>query len=122
MRTIAIARGKENESLAEKLGSHHYIDSQASNPAAELTKLGGANVILATVTDAKAMNAVMGGLSLNGKLVIVGAPHEPLQLPAVLLIGGRRSVTGWPSGSSIDSQETLAFSAMTDVRWMLEWC
>jgi D-arabinose 1-dehydrogenase-like Zn-dependent alcohol dehydrogenase len=66
------------------------------------------------------MSAVLGGLSLNGKMVIVGAPHEPLQVPAVLLISGRRSITGWPSGSSIDSQDTLAFSALTGVRSMNE--
>jgi D-arabinose 1-dehydrogenase-like Zn-dependent alcohol dehydrogenase len=120
MKTIAIARGKDKEPLAKKLGAHHYIDSQATDPAAELTKLGGANVILATVTDAKTMNAVMGGLSLNGKMVIVGAPHEPLSVSAGFLIGGRRSITGWPSGSSIDSQDTLAFSALTGVRSMNE--
>ncbi|MFZ5876451.1 MAG: alcohol dehydrogenase [Nitrospirota bacterium] len=120
MRTIAIARGKDKEPLAKKLGAHHYIDSQASDPAAELMKLDGAKIILATVTDAKAMNAALGGLGLNGKLVIVGAPHEPLQVPAVLLIGGRRSIMGWPSGSSVDSQDTLAFSALTGVRSMNE--
>jgi D-arabinose 1-dehydrogenase-like Zn-dependent alcohol dehydrogenase len=120
MRTIAIARGKDKEPLAMKLGARHYIDSQASDPTAQLMKLGGAKIILATVTDANAMNAVLGGLSLNGKLVILGAPHEPLQVPAGLLIGGRRSITGWPSGSSIDSQDTLAFSALTGVRSMNE--
>lgn len=120
MRTIAIARGKDKEPLAKNLGAHHYIDSQATDPSAELMKLGGAKIILATVTDAKAMNAAMGGLGLNGKMIIVGAPHEPLQVPAVLLISGRRSVTGWPSGSSIDSQDTLAFSALTGVRSMNE--
>jgi alcohol dehydrogenase/propanol-preferring alcohol dehydrogenase len=120
MKTIAIARGKDKEPLAKKLGAHHYIDSQASDPAAELMKLGGADFILTTVTDAKAMNAVMGGLSLNGKMIIVGAPHEPLQVSAGFLIGGRRSIMGWPSGSSIDSQDTLAFSALTGVRSMNE--
>lgn len=120
MRTIAIARGKEKEPLAKHLGAQHYIDSQASDPAAELVKLGGANIILSTVTDAKAVNAAMGGLGLNGKLVIVGAPHEPLSISPGFLIGGRRSITGWPSGSSIDSQDTLAFSALTGVRSMNE--
>lgn len=120
MRAIAIARGKDKEPLAKKLGAHHYIDSQASDPAAELMKLGGAKIILSTVTEAKAVNAVLGGLSLNGKLLVVGAPHEPLQVPVVILIGGRRSVAGWPSGSSIDSQDTLAFSALTGVRSMNE--
>ncbi len=120
MRTIALARGKDKEPLAKKLGAHHYIDSQATDPAAELMKLGGASIILSTVTDAKAVNAVMGGLGLNGKLVIVGAPHEPLSVSPGFLIGGRRSIAGWPSGSSIDSQDTLAFSALTGVRSMNE--
>ena len=115
-RTIAIARGKHKEDLAKELGAHHYIDSEGSDPAVELTKMGGANVILATVTDAKAMTATMGGLALNGKFIVVGAPAEPLQIPAGLLIGGRRTISGWPSGSSIDSQDTLAFCALSGVR------
>jgi D-arabinose 1-dehydrogenase-like Zn-dependent alcohol dehydrogenase len=119
-KTIAIARGKDKEPLAKKLGAQHYINSQAQDPAAELVKLGGAKIILATVTDANAMGAVMGGLGVNGKLVILGAPHEPLQVPPGLLIGGRRSIVGWPSGSSIDSQDTLAFSTLTGVRSMNE--
>src|SRR5574341_715894 len=120
MKTIAIARGKDKEALAKQLGAHHYIDSQGSNPATELVKFGGANIILSTVTDAKAVNAVMGGLGLNGKLLVVGAPHEPLSVAPGLLIAGRRSITGWPSGSSIDSQDALAFSALTGVRSMNE--
>jgi D-arabinose 1-dehydrogenase-like Zn-dependent alcohol dehydrogenase len=115
-RTIAIARGKDKEPLAKELGALQYIDSEATDPAAELTKLGGAKVILATVTNAKAMTATLGGLALNGKLLIVGAPAEPLQVPASLLIGGRRSISGWPSGSAIDSQDTLAFCALSGVR------
>ena len=120
MKTVAIARGKDKEPLAKKLGAQHYINSQAQDPAAELVKLGGAKIILATVTDGNAMNAVLGGLAINGKLVVLGAAHEPLQVPALLLISGRRSVAGWPSGSPIDSQDTLAFSALTGVRSMNE--
>ena len=119
-RTIAIARGKSKESLAKELGAHQYIDSESSDPAVELTKLGGANVILATVTNAKAMTAAIEGLALNGKFVVIGAPAEPLQIPAGLLIGGRRTIAGWPSGSSIDSQDTLAFCAISGVRSMNE--
>jgi D-arabinose 1-dehydrogenase-like Zn-dependent alcohol dehydrogenase len=119
-RTIAIARGKEKEPLAKQLGAAQYIDSETNDPAAELAKIGGAKIILATVTNAKAMMAAMGGLALNGKFVVVGAPAEPLQVPAALLIGGRRSIAGWPSGSSIDSQETLAFCALSGVRSMNE--
>jgi len=115
-RTVAIARGKDKEALARKLGAHHYIDSQAQDPAEELKRLGGARVVLATVTSGKAMTAVLGGLGIDGKLVVLGAAHEALEVPALLLIGGRRSVAGWPSGNAIDSQDTMAFSEMTGVR------
>jgi D-arabinose 1-dehydrogenase-like Zn-dependent alcohol dehydrogenase len=115
-RTVAIARGKDKAPLAKQLGAQVYIDSQTQDPAEELTKLGGARVILATVTSGKAMNATVAGLGLNGKMIVVGAADEPIQVPAYLLIGGRRSVTGWPSGTSIDSQDTLNFSAQTGVR------
>lgn len=119
-KTVAIARGKDKEPLAKKLGARQYIDSQSQNPAEELAKLGGAKVILATVTSGKAMSAVLGGLGVNGKLVMVGVADEPLEVPSSLLISGRRSIVGWPSGTSIDSQETMAFSALTGVRPMTE--
>lgn len=118
-KTVGIARGRDKEALAMKLGARHYIDSRAQDPAAEL-KLGGAKVILATVTNGEAMSAVLGGLAVNGKLVVLGAPADPLKVPAGLLIGGRRSIVGWPSGSSIDSQDTLSFSASSGVRSMNE--
>jgi D-arabinose 1-dehydrogenase-like Zn-dependent alcohol dehydrogenase len=118
--TIAIARGKDKEALAKELGARHYIDSQAQDPAVELQKLGGAKIILATVTDAKAMSSVVAGLAIDGKLMVLGAPPDSLQIPALLLIGGRRSVVGWPSGSSIDSQDTLRFCALTGIRSMNE--
>ncbi len=119
-KTVAIARGKDKGDLARKLGAHHYIDSQTQDPAVELTRLGGARLILSTVTSGKAVNAVLGGLGLNGKLLLLGAADEPLQVPVPLLIGGRRSVQGWPSGSSIDSQDTLGFAAINQVRPMTE--
>ena len=119
-RTVAIARGMDKEPLARKLGAVYYIDSHAQDAAAELVKLGGAKVILATVTSGKAMSAVLGGLGVNGKLIIVGAADEPLEVNAFLFIGGRRSIIGWPSGNSIDSQDTLAFSVLTGVRAMNE--
>jgi D-arabinose 1-dehydrogenase-like Zn-dependent alcohol dehydrogenase len=119
-RTVAIARGQDKEALARKLGAHHYIDSQAKDPAEELKRLGGARVILATVTNGKAMTAVLGGLGIDGKLVVLGAAHESLEVPPLLLLSGRRSVAGWPSGSAIDSQDTMAFSALTGVRSMNE--
>jgi D-arabinose 1-dehydrogenase-like Zn-dependent alcohol dehydrogenase len=119
-RTVAIARGKDKEALARELGAHHYIDSESQDPAAELTRLGGARVILATVTSGKAMTATIGGLAVDGKLLILGAPSDPLEVPPLALIFPRRSVAGWPSGRAIDSQDTMAFSALTGVRSMNE--
>jgi D-arabinose 1-dehydrogenase-like Zn-dependent alcohol dehydrogenase len=119
-RTVGVARGSDKEPLARQLGAHHYIDSQAQNVASELLELGGAQLILATVTDANAMSAALGGLGVNGKLLVLGAPHEPLAVPVGLLLAGRRSVAGWYSGTSIDSQDTLSFSVLTGVRAMTE--
>jgi len=118
--TVAIARGQDKAPLARQLGADHYIDTQASDPAAELMKLGGAKVILATVTSGKAMSAVVKGLGIDGKLVVLGAPLEPLEISAFDLIGARRSIAGWPSGTSIDSEDTMNFSAHTGVRSMNE--
>jgi len=118
-KTIAIARGKDKEPLARKLGAIHYIDSQAKNPAAELNKLGGAKVVIATVTNAEAMTAVLGGLAPNGVLMVIGAAG-PLSVDPILLISGQRSVKGWYSGTSIDSQDTLQFSAFAGVESMNE--
>lgn len=120
LETVAIARGRDKEELAMKLGAKHYIDSQSQNAAEELVNLGGAKVILATVTSGKAMSAVLGGLAVNGKLIVIGAPSEPLEVPLLPLLSGRRSIMGWYSGSSIDSQDTLSFSALSGVRSMNE--
>jgi alcohol dehydrogenase/propanol-preferring alcohol dehydrogenase len=117
--TVAIARGKD-EPLARKLGAHHYIDSQAQDPAKELSALGGAKVVLATVTSSKAMTAALGGLAIDGTFVVLGAAHESLEVSPLLLISGRRKVLGWPSGTSADSQDTLAFAARNGVRPMNE--
>jgi D-arabinose 1-dehydrogenase-like Zn-dependent alcohol dehydrogenase len=119
-RTVAIARGRDKEALARKLGAHEYVDSAAGDPAEQLTALGGAKVVLATVTNAAAMSAVVGGLGVDGKLIVVGAPSEPLVLPVPPMIFRRLSVVGWPSGRSIDSQDTLAFSALHGIRPMTE--
>ena len=119
-RAVAIARGSDKEPLARKLGAWRYIDSQAQDAAAELLKLGGARIIVATVTSGKAMSAVLGGLGVDGKLILLGVASDPLELGVIPLIAGRRSIQGWPSGSSIDSQDTLAFSALTGVRPMTE--
>jgi alcohol dehydrogenase/propanol-preferring alcohol dehydrogenase len=119
-RTVAIARGEDKGPLARKLGAHEYVDSEKQDPAKELQKLGGAKIVLSTVTNAAAMNATMGGLGLDGKFVVLGAPHDNLSVSALLLIGGRRSVVGWASGSPIDSEDTLKFAALTGVRSMNE--
>ncbi len=119
-RTVAIARGHDKEPFVRKLGASHYIDNQAQDPVAELAKLGGARVILATVPDNKAISAVLGGLGINGTLVVVGVSDEPLQVQSIPLILGRRSIMGWPSGIPIDTQEALAFSLLTGVRAMIE--
>lgn len=118
-RTVAIARGKEKEELARKLGASHYIDSTALDPAAELTKLGGAKIVLATVTDGPAMGATLNGLAANGTLLVLGA-SGPLQVSPLSIISSRRSIKGWYSGTSIDSQDTLAFSVLAGVRSMNE--
>ncbi len=119
-KTVAVARGRDKESLAAKLGAQHYIDSQAQDVAAELGKLGGAKVIAATVTSGKAMSAALGGLGVNGKLIVLGVAADPLEVNGTLLIMGRRSIVGWPAGSSIDSHDTLSFSVLTGVRAMTE--
>lgn len=118
--TVAIARGEDKAALAKKLGAHEYIDSTAVDPAAALAKMGGAKVILTTVTSGKAMGEVLGGLGVDGKLLMVGASTEPIAVTSLQLIGGRKSVAGWPSGSSIDSQDTMRFSALTGVRPMIQ--
>ncbi len=118
-RTIAIARGKDKEPLARKLGAAHYIDSTTQDPAAELQKLGGAKVVIATVTNADAMAAAMGGLAPKGVFMVIGAAG-PISVDPLLLITGNRSVEGWYSGTSIDSQDTLRFSALAGVKSMNE--
>jgi D-arabinose 1-dehydrogenase-like Zn-dependent alcohol dehydrogenase len=119
-RTVAVARGAEKKTLALKLGARHYIDSTAQDVAAELGKLGGARVILATLTDSRSMSAAVGGLGIDGKLLIVGASPQPIEVSPLALIGGRRSICGWPSGTASDSEDTLDFSVLSEVRPLIE--
>ncbi len=119
-RTVAIARGRDKEALARKLGAHIYLDSETQDVAGELTKLGGARTILSTITSGKAMSAMIPGLAVRGKLVIVGVGMDPIEVSPLDLIGGSRSVVGHASGASIDSQDTLAFSALSGARPMIE--
>jgi D-arabinose 1-dehydrogenase-like Zn-dependent alcohol dehydrogenase len=119
-RTVAIGRGKDKQALAEKLGAHEYLDTGSGAPAEALQKLGGARVILATAPDSKSMSALVDGLAGNGKLVIVGAGSESLTVTPLQLIGGRKSILGWASGTGKDSEDTLRFSALSGVRPLIE--
>ena len=118
-RTVAINRGRDKEALARKLGAHDYIDSEAGDPAAALQALGGAKAILATVTDAGAVQAVVGGLGVNGTLMVIGAVGA-LTVDSMGLLGKRAAVRGWYSGTAIDSEDTLRFSQLNDVASMNE--
>ena len=119
-KTVAVGRGKDKEELATRLGAHHYIDTDATNGATELQKLGGARLILATAPSGKAISALIEGLSANGQVIIPAAPQDPLSLNAFSLISGKRSVAGAYSGTAKDSQDTLEFSALTGVHPMIE--
>jgi D-arabinose 1-dehydrogenase-like Zn-dependent alcohol dehydrogenase len=119
-RTAAIGRGGDKEALVKQLGAHHYIDGAAAAPVAALQALGGASVILATAPDSKAISVLVDGLGPDGKLVIVGASTEPVSATPVQLIFSRRTIRGWPSGSAIDSEDTLRFSSLSGVRPMIE--
>jgi D-arabinose 1-dehydrogenase-like Zn-dependent alcohol dehydrogenase len=118
--TVAIARGKDREELALKLGASRYIDSREVDAAQALQAMGGARVILATAPSSKAMTAVIDGLGVDGKLLVVGATADPIEVTPLQLIGRRASVAGWPSGTAADSEDTLRFSALTGVRPMVE--
>ena len=119
-RVAAIGRGAENAGLAKKLGADVYIDSAAGDPAAELQKLGGASVILATAPSGKAMSALIGGLGANGTLVVIGVSADPIEVPPMQLVGGKKRIHGWSAGIPTDSEDTLRFAEMTGVRPMIE--
>ena len=116
----AIGRGSENAALARKLGAHVYIDSQATNAAQELQKLGGAKVILATAPSSKAMSELIDGLGPNGKLMVIGATFDPIEVTPLQLITGSKMIAGWASGIPTDSEDTLRFAELTGVRPMIE--
>lgn len=117
---VAIARGEEKGLLAKELGAHHYVDSTTSDVAQELNRLGGAQVVLATVTVPDAMTPALGGLKPRGQLVVVGASADPLQVPPFALIPGSTAVQGHASGTSQDSEDTMRFSVLTGVRPTIE--
>lgn len=119
-RTIAISRGADKAQLARELGAHEYVDTQQTVSAAEgLQKLGGADLVLATAPSSEAIESTIGGLTSRGKLLIVAAPFTPISVSAMGLLSGK-VIAGWPSGSSIDSEDTMAFSALTGVRPRVE--
>ncbi len=118
--TVAIARGAQKASFARELGAHHYVDSRAVDVGEELQRLGGAAVVLSTVTAADAMQPALQGLGIDGQLLVVGAAMEPLAVPTAPMIGGRHSIKAWPSGTCVDSEETMAFAVRHGVRAMIE--
>ena len=118
--TVAIARGKDKANLARDLGAHVYIDSDAQDAAKELAALGGAKAILTTVTSGKALTPLIDGLGVDGTLIVLGASPEPIEVNPFHVIGERRGVRGWPSGTSVDSEDTMRFSALTGVEAMIE--
>ena len=119
-KVAAIGRGSENASLAKKLGASVYIDSQSTNAAQELQKLGGARVILATAPSSKAMSELVDGLGPNGKLIVVGATFDPIEVTPIQLITGSRTIQGWSTGTPADAEDTLRFAELTGVRPMIE--
>ena len=119
-KVAAIGRGSENAALAKKLGASVYIDNKVTNAAEALQKLGGAQVILATAPSSKAMSEVINGLGPNGKLIVVGAAFDPIEVTPVQLISGSKSIQGWASGTAADAEDTLRFAELSGVRPMIE--
>ena len=119
-KVAAVGRGPENAALAKKLGAHVYIDSKATNAAQELQKLGGAQVILATAPNSKSMSELIDGLGPNGKLMVVGAAFDPIEVTPIQLIMGNRTIQGWVSGTPVDAEDTLRFAELSGVRAMIE--
>jgi len=117
---VAIARGSENASLAKKLGANVYIDTQSTKAAEALQKMGGAQVILATAPSSKLMSELIDGLGPNGRLMVIGATNDPIEVTPAQLINGSRSIQGWASGTPADSEDTLHFAELTGVRPMIE--
>jgi len=119
-KVVAIGRGSENAALAKKLGASVYIDSKATNAAEALQKLGGAQAILATAPSSKAMSELINGLGPNGKLMVIGATFDPIEVTPLQLISGSRTIQGWAAGTPTDSEDTLRFAELTGVRPMIE--
>ena len=118
--TVAIGRGSDKAGFAEKLGAHHYIDTNAGDPSAALQKLGGAKTILATAPDSKSMSALVGGLAVDGTLLVIGVGPDNIEVSPVPLVMGRRTVKGWPSGTATDSEDAMRLAALSGIRPMIE--
>jgi D-arabinose 1-dehydrogenase-like Zn-dependent alcohol dehydrogenase len=119
-KVAAIGRGTEKAALAKKLGATLYIDTKSTNAAEALQKLGGAQVILATAPSSKSMSELIDGLGPNGKLMVIGATFDPIEVTPVQLISGSRAIQGWSSGTPVDSEDTLRFAELSGVRPMIE--
>jgi D-arabinose 1-dehydrogenase-like Zn-dependent alcohol dehydrogenase len=119
-KVVAIGRGPESAALAKKLGASVYIDNKSTNAAEELKKLGGAQVILATAPSSKSMSELIDGLGPNGKLIVIGATFDPIEVTPIQLITGSKTIQGWAAGTPADSEDTLRFSELTGVRAMIE--
>lgn len=119
-KTVAVSRGRDKEQLARELGADAYVDAATQDPAQALLAMGGARVVLATAPSGKALASILGGIGTNGQLLVVAAPHDATELFLASLIGGNRSIQGWASGTAIDSEDTLRFSALRHVRPRVE--
>ena len=120
MRTVAISTSDDKKDLAKELGAHHFINAKSDNAAEKLQELGGAKLILGTAPSGKAMTSVIGGLGVDGELLMVGATPESVEVNPMEMLTGRKSVAGWPSGTPTDSEDTLKFSALFDTKPMIE--
>ncbi len=120
MRTVAISTSNDKKELAKELGAKHFINAKEQDAAKELKKLGGAKLILATAPHSKAITSVIGGLGIDGKLLMVAATGDPVEVSPMELLMGRKSLAGWPSGTAMDSEDTLNFSALTGTRPKIE--
>jgi len=119
-RTVAVSRGRDKEELARRLGADDYIDTDAADPAQELLRRGGARVVLTTAPSGKAIGAMLGGVGANGQLLVVGLPPDATEVYLASLIDGTRLIQGWAGGTAMDSEDTLNFSALRQVRPMVE--
>jgi len=118
--TVAIGRGEDKKAFATQLGAHHYIDTNAGDPAAALQKLGGAKTILATAPDSKSMSPLVAGLGVDGTLMVVGVGPDNLEVSPMQIVMARRSVKGWPSGTATDSEDAMRLAALSGIRPMIE--